>query len=199
MTKGLILEVLDTPGLFDTDKPAEELRNEFLNCMTMTNPGPHAFLLIMKMNRVTDQEKKALQYLKEIFGGDQFLRHTIIVITRKEDLGETFTNTREKTCEEINLLFEKILEKSPDLHHIVTQCKNRYFLLSNKGKVDGPNRTEQASQLLSLFKKMTLANGNTFYSYKYFIMLEEERRRRKTIKKRNDAKGNISRNEREST
>lgn len=83
-------------------------------------------------------------------------------------------------------------------------------MLSNKGKVDGPNRTEQASQLLSLIKKMTLANGNTFYSYKYFIMLEEERRlklkreeekkrRRKTIKKRNDAKGNISRNEREST
>lgn len=71
---------------------------------------------------------------------------------------------------------KKILEKSPDLHHIVTQCKNRYFLLSNKGKVDGPNRTEQASQLLSLIKKMTLANGNTFYSYKYFIMLEEERR-----------------------
>lgn len=87
MTKGLILEVLDTPGLFDTDKPAEELRNEFLNCMTMTNPGPHAFLLIMKMNRVTDQEKKALQYLKEIFGGDQFLRHTIIVITKKRILG----------------------------------------------------------------------------------------------------------------
>lgn len=49
-------------------------------------------------------------------------------------------------------------------------------MLSNKGKVDGPNRTEQASQLLSLIKKMTLANGNTFYSYKYFIMLEEERR-----------------------
>lgn len=70
VTKGLILEVLDTPGLFDTDKPAEELRNEFLNCMTMTNPGPHAFLLIMKMNRVTDQEKKAFQYLKEIFGVD---------------------------------------------------------------------------------------------------------------------------------
>lgn len=87
VTKGLILEVLDTPGLLDTDKPAEELRNEFLNCMTMTNPGPHAFLLIMKMNRVTDQEKKALQYLKEIFGGDQFLRHTIIVITKKRILG----------------------------------------------------------------------------------------------------------------
>lgn len=112
MTSGLILEVLDPPSLFDTHKPAEELRKKFLNCMTMTNPGPYSFLLILKMNRVTDQEKKALQHFKEIFGGDQFLRHTIIVITRKEDLEETFSNNREKTGEDrIHLLCKKNLRK----------------------------------------------------------------------------------------
>lgn len=55
VTRGLILEVLDTPGLFNTHKPTDELRNKFLNCMTvMTNPGPHAILLILKMKLVTD-------------------------------------------------------------------------------------------------------------------------------------------------
>lgn len=43
VTRELILEVLDNPGLIDTNRTAEELRNTFLNCMTMTNPGPHAF------------------------------------------------------------------------------------------------------------------------------------------------------------
>lgn len=174
--RGLILEVIDTPGLFDTHKPPEELRREFLNCMMMTNPGPHAFLLILKMNRITEQEKKTLHYLKEIFGGDQFLSHTIIVITRKEDFEETVLKSTEKTNEDIQELFQTTLENSPDLHHMVMQCKNRCFLLSNRGKVDGTKRTEQANQLMSLILEMTQANENTFYSYQYFIDLEEERK-----------------------
>ena len=174
--QGFILEVLDTPGLFDTHKEAEELRKEFLNCMIMTNPGPHAFLMILKMNRITEQEKKTLKSLKEIFGGDHFLRHTIIVITRKEDLADTISKDAGTTDESLDLLFKTTLEKSPDLYHMVVQCKNRYFLLSNKGKVDGINRTQQANQLISLIDEMTRDNGDTFYSYKYFINLEEERK-----------------------
>lgn len=63
VTRELILEVLDTPGLIDTNRTAEELRNTFLNFMRMTNPGPHAFLLILKMKHVTDQKKKDPIYL----------------------------------------------------------------------------------------------------------------------------------------
>uniref|UniRef100_A0A8W8M303 AIG1-type G domain-containing protein n=1 Tax=Magallana gigas TaxID=29159 RepID=A0A8W8M303_MAGGI len=176
--RGLILEVIDTPGLFDTHKPPEELRKEFSNCMMMTNPGPHVFLLILKMNRITEQEKKTLRYLKEIFGGDQFLSYTIIVITRKEDFEETCFKNTEKTNEDIHELFQTTLENSPDLHHMVRQCKNRYFLLSNKGRVDGIKRTEQANQLMSLILEMTQENKNTFYSYQYFIELEEERKQK---------------------
>lgn len=174
--RGFILEVVDTPGLFDTHKPPEELRKEFLNCMMMTNPGPHAFLLILKMNRITEQEKKTLHYLKEIFGGDQFLNHTIIVITRREDFEETALKGTEKTNEDIHELFQATLENSPDLHHMVMQCKNRCFLLSNRGRVDGTKRTDQANQLLSIILEMTQANENTFYGYQYFIDLEEERK-----------------------
>lgn len=67
VTRELILEVLDTPELIDTNRTAEELRNTVLNCMTMTNPGPHAFLLILKMKHVTDQEKRALYTWQKLF------------------------------------------------------------------------------------------------------------------------------------
>lgn len=65
-------------------------------------------------------------------------------------------------------------------------------MLSNKGKVDGPNRTEQASQLLSLIKK------NDTRKWKHFLQLqvlhnvrgrkkaEIKKRRRKKEKKKND-------------
>lgn len=67
VTRGLILEVLDNPGLIETNRTAEELRNTFLNCMTMTNPGPHAFLLILMMKHVTDQKKRALYTWQKLF------------------------------------------------------------------------------------------------------------------------------------
>ncbi|XP_062585710.1 putative autophagy-related protein 11 [Saccostrea cucullata] len=171
----MILEVLDTPGLFDTHKPAEELRKEFLKCMVMMNPGPHAFLFILKIGRITEQEKKTLKYLKEIFGGDHFLKHTIIVITRKDDL-QQFDSSTKTTEEEIDDHFKAILENSPDLYVMVSQCENRYFLISNKGKVDGQKRQTQSDKLLSLIKKMTVENGDTFYCYKYFLEVEEERK-----------------------
>ncbi|XP_061195280.1 GTPase IMAP family member 7-like [Saccostrea echinata] len=171
----VILEVLDTPGLFDTHKPAEELRKEFLKCMVMMNPGPHAFLFILKMGRITEQEKKTLKYLKDIFGGDHFLKHTIIVIIRKDDLQQVDSNTK-MTEEEINERFKALLENSPDLYFMVSKCENRCFLVSNKGRVDGQSRIKQANKLLSLIKKMTAENGDTFYCYQYFLELEEERK-----------------------
>ncbi|XP_056001548.1 reticulocyte-binding protein homolog 2a-like [Ostrea edulis] len=167
------LEILDTPGLFDTHKPADELREEFLKCMIMTNPGPHAFLFILRMNRITDQEKKTITYLKDIFGGDQFLQHTIVVISRKEDLKPNDTDIN--LTEDVDQLFKANLEKCPALHHMISQCGNRCFLISNKGKVDGPKRSRQADELLSLIKETTVQNGDSFYSYQYFIDLEKER------------------------
>ncbi|XP_061195283.1 uncharacterized protein LOC133203527 [Saccostrea echinata] len=169
----IVVDVLDTPGLFDTHKPKEELQKEFLKCMVMTNPGPHAFLFILKMNRITEQEKKTLEYLKDIFGGDHFLKYTIVVITRKDDLlqYDGVTNTEE----EMNELFKSSLKKSPDLYQMISQCGGRCFLISNKGKVDKPKRVKQANELLMMIKELVITNGKTFYSYQYFIDLEEKR------------------------
>jgi hypothetical protein len=168
------LEILDTPGLFDTHKPADELREEFLKCMIMTNPGPHAFLFILRMNRITDQEKKTISYLQDIFGGDHFLQHTIVVITRKEDIKPKDTDMH--LTEDIDQLFKINLQNCPALYHMISQCGNRYFLISNKGKVEGPKRTQQAEELLSLIKKTTEQNGDSYYCYQYFMDLEKERK-----------------------
>jgi hypothetical protein len=126
------------------------------------------------MNRITDQEKKTISYLKDIFGGDHFLQHTIVVITRKEDLKPKDTDMH--LTEDFDQLFKINLENCPTLYHMISQCDNRYFLISNKGKVNGPKRCQQAEELLSLINKTTMQNGDSFYCYQYFMDLEKERK-----------------------
>ncbi|KAL1251944.1 hypothetical protein QQF64_019740 [Cirrhinus molitorella] len=44
---GRHITVIDTPGLFDTDLTNEEIQREMSNCISMTLPGPHVFLLLI--------------------------------------------------------------------------------------------------------------------------------------------------------
>lgn len=45
---GKRITVIDTQGIFDTNRPEEDLRCELVSCLTECAPGPHAFVLVMK-------------------------------------------------------------------------------------------------------------------------------------------------------
>uniref|UniRef100_A0A3B3XPV7 AIG1-type G domain-containing protein n=1 Tax=Poecilia mexicana TaxID=48701 RepID=A0A3B3XPV7_9TELE len=53
---GRRITLIDTPGLFDTNMPEENLKDEILKCITECSPGPHAFLIVLEVGRFTDQE-----------------------------------------------------------------------------------------------------------------------------------------------
>uniref|UniRef100_A0A3B4XZ51 AIG1-type G domain-containing protein n=1 Tax=Seriola lalandi dorsalis TaxID=1841481 RepID=A0A3B4XZ51_SERLL len=54
------VSVIDTPGVFDTSMSELQLKSEIENCIMLSLPGPHIFLLVMRLDtRFTDEEKKA--------------------------------------------------------------------------------------------------------------------------------------------
>ncbi|RVE55602.1 hypothetical protein OJAV_G00234720 [Oryzias javanicus] len=54
------LTVVDTPGFFCPESSDEELKQEILGSTTECAPGPHAFLLVFKIEKFTEQEEEVI-------------------------------------------------------------------------------------------------------------------------------------------
>ncbi|XP_029506014.1 GTPase IMAP family member 9-like [Oncorhynchus nerka] len=115
---GRDVRVVDTPGLFDTTLTADELAKEIGTSIYESSPGPHAFLIVLRVNdRFTEQEKQAIETLESVFGSG-LAKHSIILFTHGDAL-------------EGNVI-EKLIGGNSDLSRVIEQCGGRYHVLNNK-------------------------------------------------------------------
>ncbi|XP_061195279.1 histone-lysine N-methyltransferase, H3 lysine-79 specific-like [Saccostrea echinata] len=170
-----IIEVIDTPGLYDTSKSEEMVKGEIAKCLEMVSPGPHVFLVILAVGRITEQEEYTLKYMTDLFGGHDFLKHTIIVITRKEDLNPEYdSDDNEEDCHVSEELAEFVRD-SEDLTRMVEQCKGRCVAISNAGDIKGSRRKEDTKKLIQSINQLIEENEGLYYSNALFEALENEK------------------------
>jgi hypothetical protein len=83
---GNILVVVDTPGFIDTSCKTQEEKKlkakEITKSIQKTLPGPHAFLIVMKLCRFTSEERQAIEEIKKVFGPD-LLKYSVVIFTGK--------------------------------------------------------------------------------------------------------------------
>ncbi|KAL0161977.1 hypothetical protein M9458_041373, partial [Cirrhinus mrigala] len=145
---GRNISVIDTPGLFDTSMSEEQLKGEIVKCVYMSVPGPHVFLLVMRLDmKYTNEEKNTVKWIQENFGKEA-TRYTIILFTRGDQL-------------EGNTLDDYISENN-DLKALVNECGGRFHSFNNK---DMKNRS-QVTELLEKIEKMVKENGGQHYTNK---------------------------------
>lgn len=148
--------VVDMPGFGDTHLSVEQIHAEIAKCVSLSAPGPHAFLLVVPIGRYTDDENQAVCELAKIFGEDAVFHHTVVLFTRGDDLE--------------GMGIEEYLNMTapPGLRVLIDKCGGRYHVLNNKD----PSNTAQVKELLVKVDSMVRQSNGGFYTNTMFLEAE---------------------------
>ncbi|KAM9792280.1 GTPase IMAP family member 4-like [Neosynchiropus ocellatus] len=157
---GQKVAVIDTPGLFDTRFGMGQTTTDIGQCIRFASPGPHVFLVVVKLGRFTAEEQQTVQKVQEIFGPAAD-RYSMVLFTHGDQLPVSF---------------EEFLSESPELQELIMRCNGEYQVFNNKS----PDRS-QVTQLLQKIRGIMQKNGGSHYTNGMFQeaerIIEREKQR----------------------
>lgn len=143
---GKTLAVLDTPGLFHTSKNPDELKKEILEGTLLIRPGPHVFLLVMKLKRFTPQDIHTLKQFQNVFPDAK--AHTFVLFTHRDEYSEEV---------------EDFIKENEELNKFISQSCMGYHVFNNEDKDDA-----QVTSLLGKITEKVDKNQGRNYSNEMF-------------------------------
>ncbi|GKV27141.1 hypothetical protein SLEP1_g36345 [Rubroshorea leprosula] len=162
---GQIINVIDTPGLFDFSSGSELMKE----CLKLARDGIHAVLVVFSVRtRFSQEEEAALRNLQNFFGS-KIIDYMIVVFTGGDELEEN-----DQTLEDY------LGRNCPQpLKELLTSCQNRYVLFNNRTK-DEAQKAKQLQQLLSLVNIVMLKNSGCMYTDQIYIKWQVESQLKET-------------------
>uniref|UniRef100_A0A8C9YZS2 AIG1-type G domain-containing protein n=1 Tax=Sander lucioperca TaxID=283035 RepID=A0A8C9YZS2_SANLU len=136
---GQNIAVIDTPDIVQS--------------IAYASPGPHIFLVIIKLGRYTEEEKKTVMEIQKIFG-EEADKYSMVLFTHGDML-------KGKPIEEF-------LKDSEELQELVDKCNGQYHVFNNDLK-DG----SQVREMLDKIRNITEKNGGSHYTTDMFQRAEK--------------------------
>ncbi|KAM6909456.1 GTPase IMAP family member 7-like [Xenentodon cancila] len=161
--------LFDTPGFFHPSTSEQELRCEMVRCVAECPPGPHAFIITLKVEKFTEQESHVIRKICEYFSADA-LKYCTLVFTHGNQLSE-------------GMNIETFVGQNTRLNELMEKCGGRCHVVDNKYWKNNPqneyrNNHLQVAQLLETIEKMVKANSGGCYTME---MLDHWNRKRLSI------------------
>ncbi|XP_033991974.1 GTPase IMAP family member 7-like [Trematomus bernacchii] len=165
---GQKVAVIDTPGLFDTSTDEEKTRNVIGKSVAYASPGPHVFLVVIKLGRFTDEERQSVQKIQEIFG-EEADRYSMVLFTHGDVLKGKY--------------IDEFLKESEELKELVARCNGQYHVFNNNLK-----DRSQVRELLDKIRNIAKINGGSHYTNEMFQKAEreQEEERQRILKEREE-------------
>ncbi|XP_041927689.1 fibronectin-like isoform X7 [Alosa sapidissima] len=169
---GRKITVIDTPGFFDTTVREESLKCDIAKCIFDSSPGPHAFIIVLKVGRYTEHEEQIIQKIKQLFADDAF-KHALVLFTHGGSLdGQTI-----KQFVEENRSHPGAAGKRTTLKDLVNACHDRCHVIDSKlwrhqEEGESSNRT-QLAKLFNTIEEMVQENNGGYYMNEILTLVEE--------------------------
>lgn len=124
--------VVDTPGLFNSSLSDTETEEEIEKALTLCDPGPHAFLIIIQLGRFTEQERSVMDKLTQVLGSNINL-YSVVLFTYGGKLK--------------NKTIDQFVKEDKNLMTLINKCGGQYHLFNN-------TNTDNEAQVRELLEKI---------------------------------------------
>ncbi|XP_062395840.1 GTPase IMAP family member 9-like [Sardina pilchardus] len=168
---GWHITLVDTPGLFGKDETVDTER-EIETCVKMSVPGPHVFLLVIRLGeRFTEEDSNTVKWIQENFG-KRATKFTMVLFTHADQVkGKPLESKLNK-----------------ELTALIQSLGGRYHTFNNTERDD----QTQVIELLEKIDAMVEENNGEHYTNKMYqeaqekIREEEERKRCENERKKKE-------------
>ncbi|KAL1282106.1 hypothetical protein QQF64_000909 [Cirrhinus molitorella] len=150
---GRKVTVVDTPGFLNTDATNANIEQELERALTLCEPGPHAFLLVIQLGRFTEQERHVMDTLQKMLCLNVNL-FTIVLFTYGDKLK--------------NKSVGQFVREDKNLQKLIQKCGSQYHVFNNTDR-------ENTCQVSELFEKVDCQLGER--NQKYYVRTNKEQRK----------------------
>ncbi|XP_045898546.1 GTPase IMAP family member 7-like [Micropterus dolomieu] len=162
---GRSITLIDTPGFFDTDRSEEEMKSEIVSCIVKSAPGPHAFLILLKLEKVTEHEQAVINKIIEYFSEEAF-KYAIVLFTHGDQLRK-------------GQKIEDHVQKNEYMSELVKKCGGRCHVIDNNYWNENPkdeyrSNRFQVEELLNTIEKIVMENNGNCYTNEMLQAVEEQ-------------------------
>ncbi|KAM7009428.1 uncharacterized protein LKV04_001398 [Tautogolabrus adspersus] len=164
LVEGRRLAVVDTPDWFNSERTPNEVRAQISSCVTLSSPGPHAFLMCIPLDQPAKTELKALSALESVFGPEAVQRHTVVLFTYADRLRESGKLGNDS-------VEAYIASQRRDLLKLVEKCGDRFHVMESRG---GWRVSRNVAELLEKVEQTVQEAGGQCYSCPAFQEAENK-------------------------
>uniref|UniRef100_UPI003AAF9CFB GTPase IMAP family member 4-like n=1 Tax=Centroberyx gerrardi TaxID=166262 RepID=UPI003AAF9CFB len=154
------IAVIDTPGLFQTVRKKEEIVQDILKSVKLQEPGPHVFVVVVPLGRMTQEDQDTNAVIETKFG-PKVWDYTIVLFTHGDRL-------EGKTINKI------ISESNENLRDFIRKCSGGFHVFNNKDQ----GNQEQVKSFLKKIQTLVALNGGGYYRTEFYPAEERTIRER---------------------
>ncbi|CAN9493250.1 unnamed protein product [Ophioblennius macclurei] len=162
---GRTLTLIDSSGLVFPGRSKEDGSVSKLRCRLECAPGPHVFLIVLKVEKFTEHEEDIIAQICKIFP-EGALKHAAIVFTKGDQLSEGKT-------------IRQFVQESKELSAVAAECGGRVHVFDNKywkQSQQGEYRSNQfqLAELLKTIEEIVSMHNKRHYTDKMLQGVESQ-------------------------